>query len=62
MENVLPLPKTNLFRMGDASKAKRKKMNDNTKKIEFDPIFVELDLELQRYMCQRLLCQAYRIL
>jgi hypothetical protein len=46
VEDVLPLPKSNLFRMGNASKAKKKNKKYNTKKKEFDPIFVELDLEL----------------
>jgi hypothetical protein len=46
MGDVLPLPKTNLFRMKNASKAKRKIRTTIPKKFKFDPIYVELDLEL----------------
>jgi hypothetical protein len=45
VEDVLPLPKTNLFKVENASKAKKKKKLTIPKKYEFDPIYVELDLE-----------------
>jgi hypothetical protein len=44
VEDVLPLPKTNLFKVENASKKKKKKLTI-PKKYEFDPIYVELDLE-----------------
>ncbi len=45
--DVLPLSKTNLFRMGNASKAKKKKKERQyPKKFQFDPIFIESDLEI----------------
>ncbi len=45
--DVLPLPKTNLFRMGNAFKAKKKKRERQyPKTFEFDPISIKLDLEI----------------
>jgi hypothetical protein len=51
---VLPLPKTTSLEWGMHPKQKGKIRTTIPKKFKFDPIYVELDLELQRCMCQRL--------